>query len=154
MSLHRDAREWLVLAVKCDHDARYGRRPSVRELVRRAERANVLIMQIQERRSKGGTGFHRLVYVRVPGPVVASWLHVVALQLLFGSDPLREAYNYNRARVVDAGAVPPYWAEQKAWDVLYKSPARWRFVNTQTLAAHRERNGDARTVNARDRKKG
>lgn len=44
---------------------------------------------------------------------------MVALQLLFGSDPLREAYCLNRARRIDHGDVTGYWAKDDNWDVLY-----------------------------------
>jgi hypothetical protein len=50
-----------------------------------------------------------------PEPKTA--VEVVALQLLFGSDPNREAYNLNRARLVDSGVVSDYWRER--WNVLY-----------------------------------
>lgn len=142
----------VVVSVKVDHDARNSPRLWLRELVRRAERANVVIEAVRERRSASGEGWHRIIYTRTRGPVSAS--QIVALQLLFGSDPLREAYNFNRARVVDAGLNDSYWRSQEAWDILYKSPYKWRLLRSKLLAAHRERNGDARTVNARDRKKG
>jgi len=45
-------------------------------------------------------------------------VETVALQLLCGSDPHREAYNLNRARQVDAGTVSPYWRAR--WNVFYK----------------------------------
>lgn len=62
-------------------------------------------------------------------------METVALQLLFGSDPLREAYCFNRARHVDAGRVSDYWANN--WNVLYRpltvggpvaSPSRTRRI--------------------------
>jgi hypothetical protein len=45
-------------------------------------------------------------------------VETVALQLLCGSDPQREAYNLNRARQVDAGEVSDYWRVR--WNVFYK----------------------------------
>jgi hypothetical protein len=44
----------------------------------------------------------------------------VALQLLFGSDPYREAYLIQRARIVDSGNAPRYWLRDNAWNVLYR----------------------------------
>jgi hypothetical protein len=48
-------------------------------------------------------------------------VEVVALQLLFGSDPLREAYCLNRAVQIDRGAVRGYWARN--FNVLYRRPS-------------------------------
>ena len=73
------------LCIKLDHDPHNSRRLSLRELVRRAERANVTIHAVWQRRSASGRGWHRLIHVE-PFPVTA--VGVVALQLLFGSDPL------------------------------------------------------------------
>lgn len=139
------------MIIKLDHDAHNSRRLSLRELVRRAERANVVIDRVSERRSASGRGWHRIIEVR-PAPQTAA--QVVALQLLFGSDPLREAYCYNRARLVDADALPPYWQQQDRWDVLYGSAFPWREVHAKLLAAHRERNGKRAPHTARDIKKG
>ena len=139
------------LCLKLDHDAHNSRRLSLWELVRRAERANVTIQALWQRRSASGRGWHRLVRVE-PFPTTA--VGVVALQLLFGSDPLREAYCYNRARRVDARTVPLYWRMLDAWDVLYDSADEWRYIDAKLLAAHRERNGKRAPHTARDIKKG
>jgi hypothetical protein len=48
-------------------------------------------------------------------------VEVVALQLLLGSDPLREAYYIARARAVDAGEVSRFWRQLKRWNVFYRS---------------------------------
>jgi hypothetical protein len=128
--------------LKLDFDARYGRRLALAEMVRRAERANLTIAQLWRRRSPSGKGWHYLVTVE-PAPITAT--AVVALQLLFGSDPLREAYLYNRARVVDGGSsgVAAYWRELHAWNVLYRRTRAmvWQKVEAKLLAAHRERTG-------------
>jgi len=50
-------------------------------------------------------------------PPPMSAIETVALQLVFGSDPRREAYNVNRALQVDAETVSPYWRDR--WNVLY-----------------------------------
>lgn len=141
----------LLVMVKLDHDAHNSRKLSVAELVRRAERAALVIESVHERRSASGRGWHRVVYVRAD-TLAAS--QIVGLQLLFGSDPLREAYNWNRARAIDGGEVSDYWKEQNAWDVLYRSRHPWRRVETKMLAAHRERNGNARPTTTRDKRKG
>lgn len=44
-------------------------------------------------------------------------MEVVALQLLLGSDPMREAYNFQRARIL--GDVPGFWREMHRWNVDY-----------------------------------
>lgn len=142
----------VLVTVKLDHDAHNSRRLALAEMVRRAERANLTIEWLHERRSASGRGWHRVVQVWATDQVSASQL--VALQLLFGSDPLREAYNFNRALAVDGGRAPDYWQAQDAWDVLYKSPYPWRTVEAKVLAAHRERNGTRAPSTARARKKG
>lgn len=86
----------------------------VKELAARAVRAGVRIVALGQWRSPSGRGWH-LVILTDPPPSNA--VETVAMQLLFGSDPRREAYNLNRARAVDRGAVPAYWRER--WNVLY-----------------------------------
>ena len=88
----------------------------VPELLRRAIRANVTIENVCQWRSPSGRGWHLLIDV-TPAPVTA--METVALQLLFGSDVYREAYNVNRARVVDSGEAPPFWCVGNRWNVLY-----------------------------------
>ncbi len=104
------------MIVKLDHDP-HARRLSLRELQKRAKRARLTLVALGERRSPSGRGWHRWLIVR-PAPRTA--MQVVALQLLFGSDPYREAYCYNRARLVDGGKIARYWQQQDAWDVLYE----------------------------------
>lgn len=89
----------------------------LRELVKRAARANRKLLCLCQWRSPSGKGWHLLVWVR-PAPRSAS--ETVALQLLLGSDVYREAYNLNRARAVDAGQVSPFW--RRRWNVLYGRP--------------------------------
>jgi hypothetical protein len=84
------------------------------ELAKRARRARRRLVAMRQWRSPSGRGWHCLVLVDPP-PRTA--VETVALQLLFGSDPRREAYNLNRARQVDAGTVPRYWRHR--WNVLY-----------------------------------
>jgi len=102
--------------IKLDHDP-HAPRLSLRELVRRASRANRTLVAVGERRSPSGRGWHRWVVVR-PAPRTA--VEVVALQLLFGSDPYREAYCLNRAVAVDGKRVSSYW--QRNFNVLYCRP--------------------------------
>lgn len=85
------------------------------ELDRRLAKANRLLLWLVERRSPSGRGWHRWIGV---WPPPASAVETVALQLLCGSDPHREAYNLNRARQVDAGTVSDYWKVR--WNVFYK----------------------------------
>lgn len=91
------------------------------ELVKRATRANIRLVAMGERRSPSGRGWHRWLVVR-PAPRTAA--QVVALQLLFGSDPYREAWLYNRARAIDGGKVPRYWRQQDRWDYLFTPTTR------------------------------
>lgn len=80
-------------------------------LVRRLIRANRRLVCLAECRSPSGRGWHQWLTVR-PAPRTAT--ETVALQLLCGSDPGREAYNLNRATVVDrTGVTVP-------WNVLYR----------------------------------
>ncbi len=87
---------------------------STAELSKRAERANVRIKAVRQWRSPSGRGWHFLIDVE-PTPTTA--METVALQLLFGSDVYREAYNLNRARVVDSGQASEFW--RNYWNVLY-----------------------------------
>lgn len=84
------------------------------ELVQRARRANVEIIALGEQRSPSGRGWHQWV---VLDPLPRSAMEVAALQLLFGSDPYREAYIIQRARVVDSGTASPFFRAR--WNVLY-----------------------------------
>ncbi len=102
--------------LKLDHDP-HCPRLSLLEMVKRARRANLRLVALGERRSPSGRGWHRWVIVR-PAPRTA--VAVVSLQLLFGSDPLREAYCYNRAVRVDAKQVSRYFRDN--FDVLYRRP--------------------------------
>lgn len=100
-------------ALKVDVDTM--RRPSCAALAEMLRKANRMLLWVVERRSPSGRGWHRWVGVW-PRPQTA--VETVALQLLCGSDPHREAYNLNRARAVDAGEVSPYWRAR--WNVFYK----------------------------------
>lgn len=106
--------------LRLDHDP-YCPPLTMRELLKRARRANVRIVELIERRSPSGRGCHRIVKIR---PAPRSAMQVVALQLLFGSDPYREAYLYNRARLVDARRVGRYWRKSDSWNVLYIHPGK------------------------------
>jgi hypothetical protein len=90
------------------------RRLPLEELVERLSRANRQLVAMAEWRSPSGKGWHQIILVEPP-PRTAS--ETVALQLLLGSDPYREAFNSWRARVVDAGKAGPYW--RRRWNVLY-----------------------------------
>lgn len=140
------------MMLKLDHDNHNSRRLSLAELVRRAERAGLQIVRLWQRRSPSGKGWHRLLEVS-PSPEDAS--RCVALQLLFGSDPLREAYNYCRTRKVSGSTVAPYWRQLKNWNILYvPRPGlhHWQRVEAKVLTAHRERNGSrARTLRGIER---
>lgn len=98
--------------IKLDIDS--GNPLPIMTMIQRAARAGFVLRALCQWRSPSGRGWHLLIEVE-PEPMTA--METVALQLLLGSDPNREAYNVNRARQVDAGDVDPYWAER--WNVLY-----------------------------------
>lgn len=109
------------MILKVDVDS--SRKLSRRALERRARIAHVRIVAVADVRSPSGRGWHRRIAVerlewavRVR-PVPFSPLEVVALQLLFGSDPIREAFNLHRARLVQAGQVPRFFRTR--WNTLY-----------------------------------
>jgi len=54
---------------------------------------------------------------RSVGRMAFTPLEIVFLQLLFGSDPIRESFNWHRARLVQAGAVPRFW--RRRFNTLY-----------------------------------
>lgn len=85
------------------------------EVARRLVMANRRLVALGQEVSPSGRGVHLWVRVQ-PSPRTA--VEVVALQLLLGSDPRREAYNLNRARAVDAGQVRGYW--RRHWNVFYR----------------------------------
>lgn len=99
--------------IKVDVDTLRGRL-SGEELAARAVCAKVRIVQVDDRRSPSGRGWHRRITVE-PAPRTA--METVALQLLFGSDPVREAFNVQRARLVDGGKVSKFFAQR--WNRLY-----------------------------------
>jgi len=103
-----------------------GQRLPLVELVRRLARAQRTLVALGERRSPSGRGWHQWLVVR---PAPRSALEIVALQLLLGSDPLREAYNLNRSLAVDGGHVSRYWRTRDRWNVLYLWSTRWRLPN-------------------------
>lgn len=123
------------MILKVDVDA--SRKLSRAALEQRARIAHVVILSVTDVRSPSGRGWHRTIAVerlgrgpsktvgantlgtvsRSPYPTQFSALEVVALQLLFGSDPIREAFNLHRARLVDAGQVPRFFARR--WNTLY-----------------------------------
>lgn len=115
------------MIIKLDHDP-HARRLSLRELVKRAKRAHRTIVALGERRSPSGRGWHRWLVV---SPAPRSPLELVALQLLFGSDPYREAYLVNRARRIEDGLVPREWCDPDMWNVFYKRPAWGRESDTR-----------------------
>lgn len=95
--------------VKVDWD---GRAPSVRWLVRRLHRAGYTMRAFGTRPSPSGRGWHGWLYL---SPVPRSRGEIVALQLLVGSDPKREARNLYRARRMRG--IPERM--RSWWNVLY-----------------------------------
>lgn len=89
-------------------------RVTVSQLVFRLWRAGYRAVTVLEQRSPSGHGWHVQVVV---DPVPRTAMEVTALQAVLGSDPNRESCNVQRARLVDARRVGPYW--RKRWNVLY-----------------------------------
>ncbi len=81
----------------------------------RLRRAGYRITKLVQRASPSGTGVHCVLRVH---PRPASPAVVVALQLLLGSDPMREACNLRRAIRLPA---MPRWARAH-FNVLYAKP--------------------------------
>lgn len=100
--------------LKVDVDGR--RKLSRRALLQRARIAQVELVGVTDLRSPSGRGWHRYLVVR-PAPQTA--LETVALQLLFGSDPIREAFNITRARLVDRKQVSAFWRAR--FNTLYET---------------------------------
>src|SRR3979490_1622340 len=103
-----------MTTLKIDIDSR--RKPSRASVLQRARIAQLEVVGITDLRSPSGRGWHRYLVVR---PAPTSALEVVALQLLFGSDPLREAFNLHRARLVDAKQVSKFWRDR--WNTTYET---------------------------------
>ena len=95
-----------------------GRRLGLPDLVARMDRAGRVVVGVWDVRSPSGEGWHRVIAVDPP-PETA--MEQVALQLVAGSDPYREAYAVRRARAVDSGHVGRFWRERFA--VLYGKAA-------------------------------
>lgn len=100
-----------------------GARLPLLEIVRRLARAQRRVIALRETRSPSGRGWHQWILVR---PAPRSAVEIVALQLLLGSDPLREAYNLCRAQAVDLKQVSRYWRVRDRWNVLYRASVYWK----------------------------
>jgi hypothetical protein len=105
-----------LLPLKVDVDG--GRPLPLGVMLARCARAKRRVLRLAESVSPSGKGWHVWVWVSPP-PRTA--VEVVALQLLLGSDPLREAYYVQRARAVDAGEVSRYWRKYDRWNVFYRA---------------------------------
>lgn len=90
------------------------------EVVHRATRAGYRITRWESSTSPGGKGVHVLLWVE---PVPATAMEVVALQLLFLSDPYREALQIERAHGAMLPETPDWMRDR--WNVLY-GPSRVR----------------------------
>lgn len=105
-----------LVCLKVDHDSL--RPVSVTRLQNRLARAAFTLVWLVREPSPSGRGWH--VWAGV-SPQPRNAVEMVCLQLIFGSDVLREAYNLNRARHVDSGKVPDWW--RGSWNVFYKKGA-------------------------------
>jgi hypothetical protein len=112
--------QWLThygsRALKVDVD--HQRKLSFNALADRLKKCNRRLAWVVERRSPSGRGWHRWIGVW-PRPQTA--VETVALQLLCGSDPHREAYLLNRALKVDSREVSHFWSAR--WNTFYKNSA-------------------------------
>jgi len=100
-----------VLRIDVDRGHRATSIPRLCWLLRRAGYRPRCLSQV---RSPSGKGWHVEVEV---SPQPRSLAELVALQVILGSDRAREACNLHRARMVEQGKVPAWWA--KRWNVLY-----------------------------------
>lgn len=104
--MNRDS-EWHL---RIDWDAESDRLPiaRVRALI---ERAGHDVKRWERRKSPSTKGWHLRIELRKKPAA----MEVVALQLLLGSDPLREASNIRRAKGLRR--APLFWRHR--WNVLY-----------------------------------
>lgn len=100
----------VCLKVDIDHK----RIPALKRLQSRLARANFSLVWLVKEPSPSGRGWHLWAGV-TPQPKNA--VEMVCLQLILGSDVLRESYNLNRARQVDHDKVPDWWCGR--WNVFY-----------------------------------
>lgn len=141
------------MILKVDVDTPRGRLPIV-ELERRARIAQIVIVSVTDTCSPSGRGWHRMIEIQrmagdggnrldetasgvgpskmrrrstaLSGAPAFSALECVALHLLFGSDPIREAFNLHRARLVDSKQVSAFWRAR--WNTTYatRRGKEWR----------------------------
>lgn len=123
--------------VKLDVDR--AKAPTVMRLVRLCDRAGITINWLRQSRSPGGKGWHIVLDVS-PRPRTA--MEVVALQVVLGSDPWREAVSVQRARVFP---VAPSFMRDR-WNVLYtRGHVRVRRVCLSEIQQrHADRRGTSR----------
>lgn len=81
-------------------------------VAKRLEVAGYRVAAWSEWPSPSGLGLHVRIVLDKP---VGSAVELVALQLIAGSDPMREAFNLTRVRNLDT--LPEFWQER--WNVLY-----------------------------------
>lgn len=112
------------MRVKLDYD---GKPLPMDELRFRLRLAGYTIRRWTTRRSPGGKGWHREVWLD-PEPDTPAI--IVALQAVLGSDPRREACNIQRIRSLPN--MDPFWQEEDRWNVLYEA-------NIQRARSSRER---------------
>lgn len=98
--------------LRVDWDAHDGTL-SVGEVCKRLRRAGFRVVWWAEEYSPSGRGRHLTLRLR-PGP--KDPMTVTALQAILNSDPLREACNVARARVLDK--TDAFW--RKRWNVFYR----------------------------------
>jgi hypothetical protein len=113
------------MILKIDVDSPRGRL-NWRQLEARARIVHLALIDVKDERSPSGQGWHRLIEVRRICGEDARFTakETVFLQLLFGSDPIREAFNWHRARLVDARQVARFWRSR--WNVLYSTTSKRR----------------------------
>lgn len=87
---------------------------SVAEIQGRLARAGKKVRWLKQERSRSGQGWHISVCV---SPPCDSFLELVVLQAVCGSDPYREANNLMRAKQVQN--VPKFWRRVACVSVFY-----------------------------------
>ncbi len=96
--------------IKIDIDSK--RCPRLPGLLAKLKRAGYMPRWYSQCKSPSGNGWH-LTFKLAPVPQRAE--EVVAIQVMLGSDPFREACNLYRARMLPH--VSSYWRDR--WNVLY-----------------------------------
>lgn len=105
-----------IYVLKLDIDA-HMERPKLPHIMHKLWRAGFGVQWMSEKQSPSGTGWHIEMQL---DPEPENTEVVAALQAILGSDPLREACNLYRARMIEEKGDVPEWMKER-WNVLYRT---------------------------------